>query len=57
MNRTVEKEVLSAYINATQWIYATEINELGTPNFTSRFADILNRMQSVRDAMNEMVCT
>ena len=55
MNRTVEKEVLSAYINATQWIYATEINELGTPNFESRFADILNGMQSVREAMNEMV--
>ena len=56
MNRTVEKEVLSAYINATQWIIFAEMNEIGTPNFESKFADILNRMESVRELMNEMVC-
>ena len=50
----MDKEVLSAYRNATRWIHTTEINEISIPNFQSRFSDILDKIDNVLRAMDEM---
>ena len=53
----MEKEVLLAYRNATEWMYTAETSEIGAQNFhQSRFSDILNKIDKVLEAMDEMVC-